>query len=177
MLYNAVLVSAEQQSESALHMPSFLGCFPLRPHRALRRVPCLTHRFALVTCFTRSIGSVSTPVRPPSSDHPPAFPLPRDPHICRVALWFLSFWFVSPHRTPPPAPALVSAVSGLLPRGAPSAHAMSSVTGAVTGAPSLLCRRFPWGPSRLSVAGRPQAAASFPGQEFRIPWCSCVSSR
>ena len=44
MLYNAVLISAVQQSESAIYMytyPLFLG-FPshLGHHRALNRVPC-----------------------------------------------------------------------------------------------------------------------------------------
>ena len=62
-------------------------------------------------------------------------------------------------------------VSNLLPRGAQSGHSMSSVTYAVTRALSLLCRRFLWGSFRLYVVGRPQAAASFSGREFRMLCC------
>ena len=54
MLYNVVLVSAAQQSESALrtHMSSlFRISFPLGHHRALSRVPCAYNSFSLVIYF------------------------------------------------------------------------------------------------------------------------------
>ena len=44
MIYNVVLVSAVQQSQSAMHIhiadPLFWISFPLGHHRALNRVPC-----------------------------------------------------------------------------------------------------------------------------------------
>ena len=61
MLYNVVLVSAAQQSESPMHIhicPLFVFPFHLSHHRALSRVPVIYSRFSLVISFIHSISNV-----------------------------------------------------------------------------------------------------------------------
>ena len=88
MLYNVVLVSTVQQSESAIciHISPFLG-FPshLGHHRALSRVPVLYSRFSLVIYFMHSINSVymSIPISQfIPSPLPPWYPCVCSLHLC-----------------------------------------------------------------------------------------------
>ena len=58
MLYNVVLVSAVQQSESVIYPLSFGFPSHLGHHRALSRVPVLYSRFSLVMYLMHSINNV-----------------------------------------------------------------------------------------------------------------------
>ena len=87
MLYNVVLVSAVQRSESAIYIP--LSPFPSRlgHDSALGEVPVLYSRFLLIIYFIHGCVYMSIPI---SQFITPTFP-PWEPYICFIQLFLLCF--------------------------------------------------------------------------------------
>ena len=77
LLYDVVLLSSVQQSESAvcIHIsPCFWISFPFRPPQSIEQIefPVLYSRFSLVSCFIHSSEYMSVPI---SNFIPPFLPL------------------------------------------------------------------------------------------------------